>query len=213
VQEDVLRRLAPAQRPTAWKVSPPPPGKEPLASPVPRAGIHDSPARLARDARTILGVEAEIAFRFLAAPDAARESIANLSVITEALVLIELCATRLENCAAAPPLCRLADFQSHAAFVFGSGVSGWRAIDFSRQEVTLRVNGRVAAQARGSHPTGDLAGMLAWAVGHCARRGMPLATGDVVTMGSWTGMTALAPGGEAIATFEGIGEACLTLER
>lgn len=211
MQEEVLARLAPGQRPGAWKVSAPRAGEDPLASPVPPGGVHRSPSRIVPGPCAVLGIEAEIAFRFVEAPHPARVDRESLCAIAEALVLIELCATRLAHFDSAPALCRLADFQSHEAFVVGGGVRDWRVVDFNQLEVTLRVDGNVVAKARGSHPTGDLPAMLAWAVGHCARRAMPLAAGDVVTTGSWTGMTKLAPGSEAIAAFAGIGEARLLL--
>ena len=53
--------------------------------------------------------------------------------------------------------------------------------------------------------------MVAWAVRHCARRGMPLQAGDVVPTGTWTGLTVVRPGEAVTAVFEGIGEARLRL--
>jgi 2-keto-4-pentenoate hydratase/2-oxohepta-3-ene-1,7-dioic acid hydratase in catechol pathway len=40
---------------------------------------------------------------------------------------------------------------------------------------------------------------------------MPLAAGDIVTTGTWTGLTSIAAGDEALARFEGIGESRLRL--
>jgi 2-keto-4-pentenoate hydratase/2-oxohepta-3-ene-1,7-dioic acid hydratase (catechol pathway) len=41
---------------------------------------------------------------------------------------------------------------------------------------------------------------------------MPLAAGDIVTTGTWTGLTAVRPVEEMAAVFPGIGEARLRLE-
>jgi 2-keto-4-pentenoate hydratase len=212
VQEAVLRRLAPGKRPTAWKVSPARDGSDPLASPVPLSGVHADSATISMGERVVLGVEAEIAFRFGRTPavDFTRFDEA-LESVDEALVLIELCETRLADWPEASPLWRLADFQSHGAFVLGSGTRDWRAIDYARQEAELRIDGRVAARAAGGHPTRDLPQMAGWAIRHCARRGMPLAAGDVVTMGTWTGLVAVKPPEEITAAFVGIGEARLRL--
>ena len=211
VQEGVLHALA-RERPTAWKISPARDGSDPLASPVPAAGIHRSPATIPMGERIVLGVEAEIAFRFGRAPrvDFTRWEDA-LEEAEEALVLIELCETRLADWAEASPLWRLADFQSHGAFVLGSGTRDWRGIDYAKQEAELRIDGNVAARGAGGHPTRDLPQMVAWAVRHCARRGMPLQAGDVVTTGTWTGLVAVRPGEEIVAAFSGIGEARLRL--
>lgn len=214
IQDRVLAELARGERATAWKVSPPRAGAVPLASPVPPSGVHRSPVCLAAGARTILGIEAEVAFRFREAPPLGANNVAEMAhSIGEALVLIELCETRLADWDEASTLWKLADFQSHGAFVLGTGTANWRAIDFGGQEAIVTVNGAVVARGVGSHPSGDPSALLPWAADHCARRGMPLAAGDVVTLGSWTGMTALAAGDEALAVFPGIGEARLALAR
>lgn len=93
--------------------------------------------------------------------------------------------------------------------MLGSGTRDWRAIDYARQEAELRIDGRVAARGTGGHPTRDLPQMVAWAIRHCARRGMPLGAGDIVTTGTWTGLVALRPPEDIAAIFPGIGEARL----
>lgn len=210
IQEGVLRSLSNGRRPTAWKIGPARDGSDPLASPVPPAGVHRGPAEIALGDRIVLGVEAEIAFRFGAAPrvDFTRFDEA-LESVDEALVLIELCETRLADWSEASPLWRLADFQSHGAFVTGSGTRDWRALDYAKQEAELRIDGHIAARGAGGHPTRDLPQMVAWAVRHCARRGMPLEAGDVVTCGTWTGLTVVKPGEEVVAAFDRIGDARL----
>ncbi|HET7731480.1 MAG TPA: fumarylacetoacetate hydrolase family protein [Usitatibacter sp.] len=198
VQRDVLRALDGERRPVAWKVSPPKPGAPPQASPVPLAGLHRSPAVLVPQG-IVLGIECEVAFR-----------LGRNGAVSEAFALIELCTTRYADWSAADALSRLADFQSHGAFVLGSGTPAWQR-DYAGQRVELRIEGKVVKSTVGGHPTGDLEGMLAWAVDHCASRGWALEPGDIVTMGSWTGIAPLAPGETATATFPGIGEARLTL--
>jgi 2-keto-4-pentenoate hydratase len=212
VQEGVLRELSQGRRPTAWKVSPVRDGSDPLASPVPAQCVHASPARLSTGERIVLGVECEIAFRFASTPpvDQAGGEDA-LESVGEAIVLMELCESRLSDWAETSPLWRLADFQSHGAFVLGSGTRDWRTIDYARQEAQLHINGRPVVRAAGGHATRDLPAMVAWAVRHCARRGMPLAAGDVVTTGSWTGLTAVRAGEQLRAVFPGLGDASLFL--
>lgn len=213
VQEGVLRRLEPGRRPTAWKVSPVRDGSDPLASPVPPSGVLPSPATIRANERVLLGVECEIAFRFGEAPRAEMtEAHDALDSIAEALVLMELCITRLRDWSEASPMWRLADFQSHGAFVIGSGRTDWHSIDYAHQEAQLRVDGRVVTRTVGGHATRDLASLAAWTVRHCARRGMPLAAGDIVTMGTWTGLTAVRPVEQLTAEFPGIGEARMRLE-
>jgi 2-keto-4-pentenoate hydratase len=41
---------------------------------------------------------------------------------------------------------------------------------------------------------------------------MPLAAGDIVTTGSWSGLTAVQPVEDLVAVFPGVGEAHMRLE-
>lgn len=198
VQDLVMRALAGAARPGAWKAIPPRPGTGPAASPVPAQDVVASPAAVpARGA--FLGVEAEIAFRLGA--DLEPE---------QALVAIESCATRLAGWDGASLLWKIADFQSNAALVVGSGTRAWRALDFAAQRFELLVNGKPAKRGRGGHPAGDPSKLLAWMREHCAKRG-GLRPRDIVTTGSWVGIVAAKPGDEVLARFPGIGEARLRL--
>jgi len=209
VQEAVLRGLDPT-RPVSWKIAPPRDGAEPRSSPTPCKAAKPSPAEFVAVNR-VLGVEAEIAFRFGEAPRVKGRKPAIAEAVDEAFVLIELCETRFYNVDEVDPLLRLADFQSHGGFAMGTGIAKWRDVDFTKQPVDLLVNGKSVVKRRGSHPTGDPWALAEWAAKHCAARGMPLAAGDVVTTGTWTGMTPIKPGDEVVAKFKGIGEARLRL--
>lgn len=200
VQDAVLRRLARGARPTAWKAIPPRAGGAPAASPVPPGRVLPSPARLGAG-HALLGVEAEVAFRLGARLEP-----------EEALCAIELCETRLGDWEHAPPLWKLADFQSNAALIVGSGTRAWRGIDFAALRAELEVNGASVSQAVGGHPSGDPSRLLPWMVEHCARRG-GLQPGDVITTGSWVGIVKIRPGDEVLARFAGIGEARLRLAK
>jgi 2-keto-4-pentenoate hydratase len=198
VQDMVLDAIANGERPGAWKAIPPRPGTEAAASPVPARDVVASPAKLAAG-RQLLGVEAEIAFRLGAAlePD-------------EALVAIELCETRFADWVGASSLWKLADFQSNAALIIGTGTRAWRKIDFAAQTIELIVNGKRERQAVGTHPSKDPSQLIPWMVRHCAARG-GLQPGDIITTGSWIGIVEVRPGDEIAARFPGIGEARLSL--
>lgn len=198
IQDLVLRALSGAARPTAWKVSPPQAGADPLASPILPAAVFPSPCKR-KPAAGLLGVEAEIAFRL----DRHLEA-------EEAFVLIELCETRLADWKGAPALMKLADFQSNGALVLGSGTKAWRGIDFTSQKVELLINGESKLVRTGTHPCGDPASLVPWGVRIASARG-GLRAGDVVTAGSWIGMAAVLPGDRVEARFPGIGSARLSL--
>ncbi|HEV8096826.1 MAG TPA: fumarylacetoacetate hydrolase family protein [Burkholderiales bacterium] len=207
LQDAVFAQLWPGKPPAAWKVGSPGEGVEPTGAPI--ASVHASPARLASAGRSMIGIEAEIAFRVgrdvAMSKDPPTQSDLAASVI-EALVTIEICDTRLADWKNASPLWKLADFQSNSALVTGSGTRAWREIDFAVQAVELRIGARTIA-ARGAHPWGDPFRLLPWAAAHCVRRSSPLRAGDLVTTGSWTGMEFAQPGEEIVARFPGIGEA------
>ena len=198
VQDAVFEQLWPGQVPQAWKAGSGSDGIEPTGAPI--AEVHPSPARLAAQRMNMIGIEAEIAFR-----------IGTGGSLAEALVAIEVCDTRFADWKSASPLWKLADFQSNGSLVVGSGTRTWRDIDFQTQLVELRIGARTIT-ARGSHPWRDPSRLLPWALAHCARRGRPLRTGDLVTTGSWTGMEFAKPGDEIVARFPGVGEAAVRFD-
>jgi 2-keto-4-pentenoate hydratase len=214
IHERVLRALAGGRRIDSWKVSPPRDETPPTAAPVIPGRRLRSPAVADVTGFRMIGIEAELAFRFgsdlppRSRPYAEAEIAA---AAAEIVVAIELCDTRLTDWAEASPLWRLADFQSCAMLVVGDARRGWRAIDFGQQDVELLINGEVRARNCGSHPTVDPSCLLPAIVAHCMEHGDGLHAGDVVTTGSWTGMTPAAPGDTVGVRFPGIGDAQLRL--
>lgn len=158
-----------------------------------------TPARVATDGFQMIAVEIEIAFRLGADAKA-----------LEALAAIEVCDTRLADWQNASAAAKLADFQSNAALVAGSGTPRWAEIDFRAQRAELWVDGRRVKAVTGTHPYGNPARLLPWARTHAASRG-GLQAGDLVTTGSWTGMDFVRQGAEVRAVFPGVGEAVVQL--
>ena len=206
IQDAVFAVRHPGRRASAWKAGAAGPGSEPTGAPI--GEVRASPASFGADAFHMIGIEAEVAFRLGRDLPAREYSTADLvEAVSEALVTIEVCDTRLANWKAASPLWKLADFQLNGALVTGSGTRDWQAIDFGKQRAELWVNGRKIAERAGSHPLGSPFNVLPWAVAHCADRVGGLRKGDLVTTGSWTGMEFVAPGDAVLARFPGIGEA------
>ncbi len=216
IHRGVLNALAGEARVDTWKISPPREDSPPMAAPVLPGRRVDSPARVNLAGFLMAGIEAELAFRFgtdlppRAQPYTEAEI---LAAVHEVCVAIELCDTRLADWADAPPLWRLADFQSGALLVVGDAVRDWRGVDFAHQDVEMAIDGEVRVRKRGSHPTVDPSRLLPAIVAHCAQHSDGLRAGDVVTTGSWTGMTQAAAGDSIRAHFPGIGSADLVLER
>ena len=214
VQDIVARSLGKGGRVPAWKVIPPDAGAEPRAAPIPAGRVFSSPARFVSAGLHMIGIESEIAFRF------ARELPARASpysddevaaAVGEALVTIEICDTRLTGWKEAPALWKLADLQSNSALVSGGGVRNWREIDFGAQSAELWIDGERRAQAKGSHACVNPFRIVPWIANHCAARCGGLRAGDLVTAGSWTGISFVNPGAEILVRFPGIGEAAATI--
>ena len=209
VQDSVFAKLWPGAKPAAWKAGGPSDKLEPNAAPIAPEKLLTSPASVAAASMNMLGVEAEIAFRLSRdLPPRARpyseRSVA--AAVGEVLVAIELCDTRLAGWKESSGLWKLADFQTNGALVAGSGTADWQKIDFPNQEVEFTIGARVV-KAKGSHSFGNPFRLMPWIANHCARRGMGLRAGNVVTTGAWTGLEIAHAGDEVVARFPGIGEA------
>jgi 2-keto-4-pentenoate hydratase len=213
IQDFVYASVRHGQRPAAWKVGGPSDTVEPTASPI--LDVLRAPARLAAGGFHMIGIEAEIAYRFSGDVPPRKDPYSEedlASAVGEALVAIEVCDTRLADWKDAPELWKLADFQSNGCLVAGGGTRGWRAVDFSALKAELILDGKnLVAGAR--HPYGNPLRLLPWLATHCARRCGGLRAGDLVTTGSWGGMHPIAPGSTVVARFPGIGEARLVFVR
>jgi len=213
VQDSVYSRLWAGTRPVAWKVGGPNDEIEPTAAPIPPEHVLRSPATVASSSLHMLRVEAEVAFRLardLPPRSKAYKDKEVAAAVGEAVVTIEICDSRLADWKTANGLWKLADFQTNAALIVGSGTKDWQKIDFTKQEAEFAIGTRVS-RAKGAHPFGNPARLLPWLVAHCAKRGMGLHAGDVVTTGAWTGLEVALPGDDVVARFAGIGEAKLKI--
>jgi 2-keto-4-pentenoate hydratase len=213
VQDAVFAALWSGTRPVAWKAGGPGEKVEPTAAPIPAENLLHSPASVAGAGMRMIGVEAEVAFRFakdlpLRTEPYAEKEIAD--AVGEVVVAIELCDTRLADWKETSALWKLADFQNNSALVVGSGTKDWRKIDFLQQEVEFRIGARTA-KAKGAHSFGNPFRLLPWLAAHCAKRGLGLHAGDVVTTGAWTGLEIAKVGDEVTARFPGIGEATVRI--
>ena len=84
-------------------------------------------------------------------------------------------------------LAKIADLQLNGGFLYGPACPTWQSIDFSRETVTLAVEGVIRVERTGSNPSGDLRRLLPWLANHGAARTGGLRAGQWITTGSWTG--------------------------
>ena len=200
LQDLVFAGLSRGARPRAWKVGAPSRDAEPTMAQILPGHLYGSPANVSTHGFKIIAVETEIAFRLGEGGEP-----------VEALAAIEVCDTRLADWDSASPAAKLADFQSNAALVAGSGAKRWQDVDFAAQRAQLWIDGRLVKEVTGAHPFGNPAGLLPWARKHAAGRG-GLQVGDVVTTGSWTGMDLVRADARVRVVFPGVGEAVVQLK-
>jgi len=160
-----------------------------------------------------LGLEAEIAFRCRRdlPPRDVDYSRAEIEERVTPFAGIEVVDSRFRDAASIPVIERAADCMSNGAFVVGAERSDWRDIDLSVLSASLLVNGRPAVDRRiGGHATKDPVIPLI-ALVNVLRATTGLFAGQIVTTGTYTGVTRCEPGDYVEATFDGFGAAAVHL--
>jgi len=197
-----------------WKVGAPTAEATPMFAPMPLAWIASNDARLEGRHR-FRGLEAEIAFQMgkdLPPRDKAYLRDEVIDAIGSCHPAIEVIESGLTDPLTATKLSMIADLQMHGGFVYGAAVADWKRIDFSKEHVTIAVDGMVRADRTGSNTSGDLMRLLPWLANEGAARTGGLKAGQWVTTGSWTGMTQAIAGSEADVNFSTAGEVHLQFE-
>jgi 2-keto-4-pentenoate hydratase len=171
-----------------------------------RSRMVPSGATLASSLVPLLGVEAEIAFRFDRdlLPQAAEYSYDEVAAAVTALMAIEVVDSRYRGYPNLPLLDRIADFMSNGAFVYGDALPGWRSVDLAALDVELTLDGQSIVRRVGGHPTKDPL-LPAIALVNDLRRDAGLSVGQIVTTGTYTGLNYAKPGQIVKATFHGLG--------
>jgi 2-keto-4-pentenoate hydratase len=195
-----------------WKIGAPSPDATPTFAPMPAAWMSCSGCELRGMTHRYRGLEAEIAFLMGAdlppreTPYTREEVIAAIASMHPAIEVLE---TALADPTQATKLSVVADLALHGGFVYGEAVPNWQSIDFSKESVTMSVDGSVRVERTGSNTAGDLMRLLPYLANEGAGRTEGLKRGDWITTGSWTGMTQGTSGAAAEARFSTAGQAYL----
>lgn len=173
-----------------------------------KSRVLDSPAWLPSSLVPLMGVEAEIAFRFMRDMPARETdySYAEVATAVAAVAGIEVVDSRFQHYQTAPMLDKTADLVSNGAFVLGSQHQRWDGFDLARLEVTLSIDSEVVVRKVGGHPTGDPLTRVVQLV-NAFRTAGGVAADQVVTTGTYTGLHYAKPGQIVVATFTGFGTA------
>jgi 2-keto-4-pentenoate hydratase len=197
-----------------WKVGAPTADATPMFAPMPRAWIASNNAKLGGRHR-FRGLEAEIAFlmgKDLPLLEKAYSRDEAVSAIASCHPAIEVIESGLVDPTKATKLSMIADLQMHGAFVYGAAIANWQRIDFSKEHVTLAVDGVVRVERTGSNTSGDLMRLLPWLANEGTARTSGLKAGQWVTTGSWTGLSLGTAGSSVDVAFSTAGEVHLRFE-
>ena len=139
-----------------WKVSATPEGRVARGALL-RSRLFPSGARVSAAAMPLLGVEAEVAFRFVRdlPPRARPYEYDEVAAAVVALPAIEVVDSRFRGYPNAPLLDRIADCMSNGAFIHGTEQPRWREFDLESLDVELVIDGQSIVHRAGGHPTKD----------------------------------------------------------
>ena len=195
-----------------WKVGAPIDGQI-VRGALLRSRVIESGGRLSAQLAPMLGVEAEIAFRFDRdlPPRANHYTYDEVKAAVTAFAAIEIVDSRFRDYPNARLLDRIADFVSNGAFVKGGSPSDWRTFDLAKLEVALSIDGKEIVRRIGGHPSVDPFLPAVALVNDFAHRD-GVRKGSVMTTGTYTGLNHAKPGETVTAVFEGFGKAVVAID-
>ena len=164
-------------------------------------------------------VEAEVVFEIGSDLPAAHAPYSQQRVMTHvsrAFAGIELCATRFDESVDPPLLCVVADHSNADLVVVGDALTeqdvGALAVhSVTNLSVTLQRRGKPDINGSTRNVLGNPLRALTWLANWLARRGEGLKRGQLISSGSCTGMTQVAPDDVVIATFGSGARVCVEL--
>ncbi|WP_448206638.1 2-keto-4-pentenoate hydratase [Azospirillum sp. sgz302134] len=212
IQDAVARRLGPV---TAWKVGARSPESEPFRAPIHADTLFWEVSRLPASMFQVIGMEAEIAYRFAKdlpprAEPYTRDEV--LDAVESVHPVFEIVDTRFAGFGSQDPLSHMADQFNHGALIVGPAIADWRALDPIRERVALDVDGTRKVETVGGNSAGEPVRLLVWMANVGTRSLGGLKAGDVVTTGSSTGTVFVKPGSRTVATFGTMGTIELTVD-
>jgi 2-keto-4-pentenoate hydratase len=210
IQEATAVQLA--ESIAGWKVSATPDGRVARGALL-QSRLYPSGCRIAAAAMPLLGVEAEIAFRFDRdlPPRARQYDYDEVAAAVTVLPAIEVVDSRFRGYPNAPLLDRIADCMSNGAFIYGEAQARWRDVELETLDVDLIIDHHSIVHRAAGHSTKDPL-LPAVALVNDLRSGAGVRAGQIVTTGSYTGLNFAKPGQTVVATFAGFGSVTVHFE-
>jgi 2-keto-4-pentenoate hydratase len=100
----------------------------------------------------------------------------------------------------------VSDFGNNAGLLLGPAIPEWRTRPFESLKTETFIEGKPVGRGGALSLPGGPFAALAFALSRCARRGLPMKSGYVVSTGATTGVHDIRIGQEARVVFEGCGE-------
>jgi 2-keto-4-pentenoate hydratase len=177
-------------------------------------GIVASPTTWTMPKGGRIGIETEVAFRFARdlpprGTPYTRDEV--LAAVGACFPAVEMVVSRYADMKSVTPMEAMADNIAHDGLVCGAPVANWRDLDLNDLHVRQSAGGAVQVDRRGSNPAGDPFLSLTRIANHLHAFGLHLEAGQVVTTGSWTGLTWVEAGQRIVGGFDGLGEVVVDL--
>ena len=93
-----------------------------------------------------------------------------------------------------------------AGLVLGAPCTDWRQFDLPSHRVALHIDGEMKGEGDGSMVLGNPLNALAWLANLCVNQGNPLTAGQIITLGTCTGLAPIAAGSVSAVDFGPLGE-------
>lgn len=181
---------------------------QPIAAPLPDvalAPVAEAPLHLPPGT----AMELEVALRLRQGLDAAQLAAlrpADMPALAELILLFEFVETRFAAGHPAGDLEKLADCVSNGSCVYGPATGAWSWPDAETIAMRLTVDGIEVARHEGAHRAMPLAALVAGWRDRCLALGHLPQAGEVITLGSQTGMLPVpAAGGTLVGEMTGRG--------
>jgi 2-keto-4-pentenoate hydratase len=173
-----------------------------VRAPIMASRVFASAAQVKAATMPLLGIEAEIAFRFERDLPPGKYSYEDVAAAVSAFAAIEIVDSRFRDHQAVSAQERNADFITNGGFVRGPSAAGWRTLDLVNVAVTLTIGGQEIMKRTGGHAAGD---PLKPAVALANDLPGGIKAGQFVTTGTYTGLVFAKPGQTVAAAFAGFG--------
>ena len=208
IQDRLVRRSGKAV--AGWKVSTAADG-EVMYGAIYAEDCHPSPAVVAASKYRLMGIEAEIAFRFKdnLPPRERNYSRDELTGVLAPFPVFEIVDSRFASYADTAPIIRLADRMSNGAMVMGRA-EGEVPADLAAIHVRLAINGTTVLQQVGGHLRKDPF-LPAIEFVNARQKTQHFASGEFITCGTFTGLRFAEAGEVYEVEFDGLGSVRLTI--